>query len=52
MALFPLETLMEGAGGVHSCIHDDLHGVPLYTLLGQPVTVGETDQMVQASVHW
>ena len=51
MALLSLATLMERAGGVHSGVHDDLHGVQVLPLHGQPDTDGEADQVVQATIY-
>ena len=52
MALFFVETNMEGAGCLHNSLSDHLHGVQVLPLPGPADPGGEADQMVQDADQW
>ena len=52
IAVFTVETVMEGACCLYPGLHDDLHGVQDLPLPGTAGPGGEANKVVQVPEHW
>ena len=52
MAVFTVETVMEGACCLYPGLHDDLHGVQVLPLPRAAGPGGDANKVVQVPEHW